>query len=84
MVVEVEKSGQISDKYGCHPMSCGLIETSGSNYPHTMHDLFQYSKCDFTIFKSFWTCQEVEALQILSMVMSGSCDSGERPKLSQI
>ena len=39
MVVEGEKSGKISDRDGFHPASSGFIETSGSNYPQTMHDL---------------------------------------------
>lgn len=56
MGAEVEESCQTIDKDGCHPMSSGHIETDGSNYPHTMHNLVQSSKCDFTILESFGIC----------------------------
>lgn len=56
MVVDFEKSVEISEKDGCHLVSSGLIETSGSIYRHTMHDLIQLSECDFTILESSKTC----------------------------
>ena len=49
---------------------------------HTMHYLIQYSKCDFTILESSETCMEVEALQLLLMVMLGSHESSKIPELS--
>ena len=61
-----------------------FIETNGSSYPQTMHDLVQSSKCDFTILGNFGTCQGVEALQLLLMVMSISHNFGKPPKLNQI
>lgn len=51
LVVEVEESSQTNEKYGFHRVSSGIIETSGSSYPHTMHDPVQSSKCNFTILK---------------------------------
>ena len=68
LVVEIVKSDQINDKYGCHLVSRGLIEIIGSYYPHTMHDLIQSSECDFTILESFRNFQEVKALQLPLMV----------------
>lgn len=84
MVVEVVKSDQISNIDGFHMVSSGLIKISGSSYPHIMHDLIQSSKCDFTIFENFRTCQGVEALQIYLMVMLRYHISSKVPKLSQI
>lgn len=49
-----------------------------------MHDLIQSSEHDFTVLESSDTCQEVKALQLQLMVMSGSCEFGKIPKLSQI
>ena len=57
------------DKDGCHLVGSGLIENGSSSYPHTMHDLVQSSKCDFTIMEIYWNCQGVEALQLSLMVM---------------
>ena len=54
LVVQVEKSNEISDRDGCHPMRNGFIETSGSSYPQTMHDLIQSSKHNSTILESSW------------------------------
>lgn len=85
LVVEVVRSYQINDRDGYHLVSSGPIEIKGCTYPHTyMHDIIQSSKCDFTILESFGTCQEVEALQLLLMVMSGSHDSDKIPELIQI
>lgn len=49
-----------------------------------MHDLVQSSKYDFTILESYGTCQAVEALQLLLMVMLGSRNSSKPPELSEI
>lgn len=76
LVEQVVKFNQISDKDGCHQVSSCLIEINNSSYPHTMHDLVQSSKCDFTILESSGTYQGVEALQLPLMVMSTSRDSG--------
>lgn len=84
MVVLVEKSNEISGRDGCNPVGNGFIETSGSSYPQTMHDLIQSSKHNFTILESFGTFQGVEAPQIMLMVMSRSCNSGNPPEISQI
>jgi len=65
-------------------MSNGLAKSRNINYPQTMHDIVQASKYDSTILISFTTRQGVEALQLLLMVMWGSCDSDTPPKLSQI
>lgn len=84
LVIEIVKSDQISDKDGYHLVGRGLIETTRSNYPHTMHDMVQSLECDFTILESFRTCQELEALQLMFMVMLGSCEFGKFLELSQI
>lgn len=84
LVAEVVKSGQIKDRDGYDLVSSGPVEITGSNYLHTMHDLIQSSKCDFTILENFGTCEEIEELQPPLMVISGSRDSSNIYKLSQI
>ena len=84
LVVEVKKSSIIYDRDGSYSMSSGLTETSTNNYPQTMHDLVQASKCNYTILGISKTFQGVEALQISLMVMLGSRNSCKPPKLSQI
>lgn len=84
LVVEVEKSSEVSDRDGCHPIRNSLIETNGNNYPHTIHDLVQPSKCDSTIFEISKNCDGFEALQLPLMVMSRSHDFDKPPELRQI
>lgn len=83
LVVEVEKFGQVSDRDGCNSVRIGIIETNGSKYICTMHDLVQSSRCDFTILEIFGTFQEVETFQISLMVMLGYHNSDKPLELSQ-
>lgn len=84
LVIEVLKYNKINDRDGFHLVSSGPIEIISNNYLHTMHDMIQSSKFDFSILESTRICQEVEALQLLLMVMSISRDSGKIPELGQI
>lgn len=80
MVVEAKKYSERYDGDGCHPKR--NFEISNKNHPQTMHDLVQASKCDSTILDSSETCQGVEALQLLLMVMPGSHNSGKCPEIN--
>lgn len=84
LVIEVEKYVQVSDKYGYHSVTSGLIEKRGRNYPHIMHDQVQTLGFYFTILDSSRTCQELKVFQHLLMVMLRFCNSGKPPELSQI
>ena len=82
IVVETEKSGETCDIDGSHLTN--NFEISNNDHPQTMHCLVQASKCDSTILESSRTCQGVEALQLLLMVMSGYRDSSKSLELNLI
>lgn len=75
---------QISDVDGSHLDSSDLVEITDGSCPYTMHDPIQSSKGNFIFLESFGTHQGLEALQLLLMVMSSSCDSSKIPEISQI
>lgn len=61
-----------------------LVDTSDDSFSYWLFDSTKPSKFDDSPFESLGTCQKVEALHLLLMVMSGSHVLGEILELSQI
>lgn len=84
LVFKVVKYDQISNRDGFHLVDSDIIKIGERNFPHTMHDLVQSSKCDLIILESFRTYQGVEELQLPFMVMLGPHNSSKISELSQV
>jgi len=83
LFVGVVKYDQISDVDGFHPDHSDLVNLTDSTFPHVIYNLTQFSNCIYPTFQSLGTFQEVEALQISLMVMSGSRNLDEIPEPCQ-
>lgn len=81
-LAKTENFDEACDKYRCHPKRS--FEISNNIDPQAMHDLVHISKWKFSILETSGTCQGVEALHCLLMVMSGPCDSGKLLKPNKI
>lgn len=77
LVIKIVKFDQLSDRDGCHSTNSNLIEISERSCHHTMYDLVQCLEYNFSILEISRTCQRVEELQILLMVISGSRNSSK-------
>jgi len=73
-----ENFDEACDRDGCHSES--NFEISNNNHPQAMHDLVHISKFNFSILEISRTCEGVEALQRLLMVVSGPRDCGKPAK----
>lgn len=84
MFIEDVNFDQINDVVSFHFDCSNIIEIIDGSSPYTMHNMIQSSKWNSTIIESHGSHYEVEALQILLMVMSGSHDSGKDCKPNHI
>ena len=75
-------SNRITDINGYHLDCSDLVKITGGSSPCTIHNMIQSSKFNYIILESSGTHQEVEALQISLMVMSGSRDFGKAHELN--